>query len=191
MLTFEQFLQENPQYYKGTHSYQKDTKFIPISRNNIQRYEVLGSAGNLQFMLDPSGSVGYVFDDLDLKSKLHHISPIMHVHLRDSGYKNLPQAHHLRIKKNYAQQGVATLWYKLYVNNKGPIVSDTQHLEGGKNLWKSFLMHPEEGIEISILNLDTQQVTPVTSSDNFDELEKQIWSEDESKRNIVMLMQKK
>ena len=188
MSTFAQYLKEKPQYYPGRIVYQKDSKFIKISRNNLSRYEVLGDVGGFLFLVDPSNSAGYVFDDADVRGTSHAITPVMHLSLRDSGFNNLRQAYKLRIKSTYSQQNIATTWYKLYVKNKGGIVSDTEHLEGGKTLWKSFLSHPGEGYQVSIVNLDTKQEMPITTTADIDQLEKDIWSKDKSKRNIVLVL---
>lgn len=185
MITFAQFLKEAPQYYPGPVTYQKDSKFTPISRGNISSYDVLGEYDGLLYLVDPQNSTGFVFDVNDLKTDSAFVTPVLRLLLRDSGIEGLRQAYQLRIKERYARKNVASTWYKLYTKQRGGIVSDIEHLEGGKNLWKSFLLRPGE-FNISLYNLDTKQYIPITPST----VDHDIWSIDGSKRNIVLVLKK-
>jgi hypothetical protein len=187
MQTFEQFfLTEMPQHYAGDVVYQKPTKFIPISLRNISSYKVLGERDGLVFVVDADNTTGFVFDVADLKSGSQTAIPVMRVSLRDSGINNLKQAHHLRIRQEYAQKNITTTWYQLYVNAFGGIVSDAEHLEGGKNLWKSFIKATGKGYITTLYNKATGESKPVDSATS----DSDIWSMDASKRDTVIVMVK-
>jgi hypothetical protein len=69
----------------------------------------------------------------------------------------------------------------------GGIVSDFEHLEGGKVLWRSFVNSAvSRGYKISSYNLDTQESTPVGPQTPDSE----IWSYGPEKKRIVLVMER-
>lgn len=187
--TGKSLLKEMPQYYRGKVSYQKDSKFIPISMANFKSYEILGEDAELVFCVDASHTTGFVFAQDDVKrSPRAGMVPLMRVALRETPLKGYKQAYALRIQERASRKGIATSWYLLYVNRFGGIVSDFEHLEGGKILWKSFLETAAlRNLKISTYNFDTGELTPINAANISDE---EIWSEDDSKRNLVIVLEK-
>jgi len=137
--SFKQFLlTEMPQHYKGDIAYQKDTKFLPVSKNNIGRFIELGQDEHHVYYVHPELTYGYVFNIEDLESDQKHIRPIMSLQLRDSGVGDLRQPFRLRIMAGASQQGITKAWYYNYINKYGGLVSDIEHLEGGKTSLEVF-----------------------------------------------------
>lgn len=186
MQSFAQFLVEMPQHYPGKVTYQKDGKFIPISSRNAHEFKVLGDDGDFVFTLDTSGNAGYIFLLKDFSGDAQHIVPVLRVLLRDSGIEDYKQAHSLRIRESFAKNNLTTHWYLLYIEKVGPIVSDTEHLEGGYILWKSFLKMSKSGkVKLSIYDREKKEETPV-----INQSEEDIWKQDSSGKNIVLIMRK-
>lgn len=129
-----------PQYHPGEVVYQKDTRFTPISMGNFSSYVLLGQDATFTYAVNPKHPTGFVFtnEDVEKRPRLGMV-PVMHVHLRDSGIKVYKQAYRLRIRQSFARQGVATGWYLQYVSASGGMVSDLDHLEGGKALRRSIV----------------------------------------------------
>lgn len=186
--TGAQIIQEMPQYYPGKISYQKDSKFIPISMRNFQGYTILGEDAEFIFAIDSHGTTGFVFSKMDIKrAPRSGVIPVLRVALRDSEILGLKQAHALRIRASYSQKGIATAWYMLYVEKYGGIVSDFEHLEGGKRLWKSFIdTAVDRGLKVSTYNLDNNKETPVGPETP----EAEIWSKDQALHNQLLVLQK-
>jgi len=178
-------VQEAPQYYPGEMVYQHDLKFNPISSGNIRSYEVLGQDAEMVYMLNAAGSSGFVFAEADLRGPLHDVVPVMSVLLRDTGIKGYKQAYRLRIRQSFSRRSVATRWYMAYVTHHKGIVSDFEHLEGGKSLWRSLVSYAaERGATASLVDTSTGTWTPV----NAQTPDSAIWSEDEQlKRNVLVL----
>lgn len=189
MKTFSQYiLEEMPQHYPSDIIYQKDSKFTPISVRNITDYVVLGELDEFLYVVHPKQTMGFVFYVPDLQKKLQDVIPVMRVSLRDTvlDYK---QAHFLRIRESYAKSNVTSTWYNLYVDKYKGIVSDNEHLEGGKRLWMSFIkraaMNPEYMVsKIDLNNIENKhKVTTETP-------ESEIWSFDTKNKNIVLVYEK-
>ena len=182
MKTFKEFLLEMPKHYPGNITYQKDNKFTPISLRNIQDYTVLHDDGEFVYMVDPHNTTGFVFPLSDLDTTTLVI-PAMRVSLRDSGVKNYKQAFYLRIRETYSKKNITSTWYNYYVKMFGGIVSDNEHLEGGKALWKSFIRNNED---VYLVDTDTNRIILI----NKDWRDDMIWSTNDSKKNIVIVFER-
>ena len=112
--------------------------------------------------------------------------PVLFLELRDSGIKDYKQAYHLRIRQDFASRNVATTWYRKYVDTFGGIVSDFEHPEGGKVLWRSFVNAVGRGYDLYAYNLDSGESTPVgpTTPDS------DIWSTGPEKKRVVLVMER-
>lgn len=190
MQTFAEFLAEMPQHYAGDVVYQKDARFQPISIRNISDYIKLGESGGFIYTVSPNSNFGFVFNIDELRQAKHQVLPAMHVQLRETplGFK---QPHHLRIRRAYSRLNVASTWYDLYIQLYGGIVSDREHLEGGKKLWQSFIKKAEHNpnYQIYSYNLATNQV--VNPSITTSTPESEIWSSDASNKDIVLVLKYK
>lgn len=180
-------LQESPQLYPGSVVYALDSKFRPITARNFSEYTVLRHDTTFTYALDPQHTTGFVFTNADvLRKPSTGMVPVLHVQLRDSGIKGYKQAHHLRIRYTYSMKGVATGWYLAYVHVYGGVVSDFEHLEGGKSLWKSFVRTAlDRGFIISAVDTKTGVSFPL-SADTPDSV---LWSTDASKRSLVLVLE--
>lgn len=181
-----EMLLEMPQYYPGSGmTYQKDSKFTRISVGNFRRYRVLHQDSAYTYVLGPTGSFGFVFSNSDIENPPSAgLLPVLSLELRDSGIKGYKQAHHLRIRQDFASRNVATTWYCKYVDLMGGIVSDFEHLEGGKVLWRSFV-NVMRGYKMSAYNMDTGEsmlVGPNTP-------DSEIWSIGPEKKHMVLVME--
>jgi hypothetical protein len=110
----------------------------------------------------------------------------MTLSLRPADIKSYKQAYRLRIRENFSIMGVATHWYFSYARKFGGIVSDFEHLEGGKALWKSFVRTADDnGFKISLVNSRTGTWMPIDSStpDGF------IWSRDDTLFTDVIVLE--
>lgn len=180
-------LLESPQHYPGDVVYQKDSRFGTISPGNLASYEVLGSDSRFLYTLNPKGPTGYVFaaQDVEHGSRLGYV-PVMHVSLRDEPITGYKQAHHLRIRESYARAGAAMGWYIAYVAQNGGIVSDFEHLEGGRVFWRAIVNRgADRGMRVSLLDANTGQRWPV-GPDTPDDA---IWSDDKSGRNLLIVLE--
>lgn len=190
-------LNEMPIQYSGDITYQGDHKFTRISLNNFKSYHVLGRDGTFTYMLSSNGRFGVVFLNSDIEKAMNEKSgervtllPVLSLELRDSGVKEYMQAYHLRIRKDFARRNVATTWYSKYVDVMGGIVSDSQHLSGGKTLWRSFIDASGFGYNISLYNLHTGKSIPVDSSTSDSEIWSTYKSNEPSKEHLVLIMEK-
>lgn len=193
-----EFLIEMPQHYSGALVYQKDSKFIPQSLGNISRMEVLGQAGDFLFLVHPkqtSGSVFLLTDIFDSKGEyhqdVHEVLPVLSLSLRDSDVLHFKQAFRLRIRESYGGEKAASLWYQFYLKRFGNIVSDIEHLEGGKQLWKSFIKSTEflENSKISSFDVDKKKIVHEEVTINTPENE--LWSQDNSLKSLVLVYSKR
>ena len=183
-----EMLLEMPQHYKGDVTYQKDSKFTRISQGNFKRYAVLHQDQRYTYTLGPVGTFGHVFETSEiLNPPALGMLPVMSVELRDTNIKGYKQAHHLRIRESQSSRGVATTWYCKYVDFAGGIVSDFEHLEGGKIMWRSFVKAAaDRGYVISLHDTQTGKSVPVgAKTSDFD-----IWSEGPEKRHLVLVMER-
>jgi hypothetical protein len=189
MKNFSQYiLEEMPQYYPGDVTYQKDSKFTPISMRNISDYIVLGELDEFVYVVHPDQTMGFVFNISDLQKKENTVIPVMRVSLRDTplGYK---QAHFLRIREAFSKSNVTSTWYNLYIDKFGGIVSDNEHLEGGKRLWRSFIKKAtaDPTYKISKVDLNTMEYSDFITTNTP---ESEIWSVDASKKGTVLVYEK-
>jgi hypothetical protein len=152
-------IREMPQVYPGEIGFQEDTQFTPISVRNFRDYTILGRDMDCTYAVDPQCTTGFVLSNVDIASKPSlGMVPAMHVVLRESFLKPYKQACRLRIRYSFAMKGVATTWYLLFADKYGGIVSDFEHLGGGKAIWKSFVRTAfDRGLRISIV--DTEKGT--------------------------------
>ena len=185
MKSFKQFLLEMPQHYPGNVTYQKDNKFTPISLRNVMDYTVLHDDGEYVYMVDPGQTTGYVFDLNDLRKDAQHILPVMRLSLRSTTIKGYKQAHYLRIREAFAKNNITSTWYNHYVMKFGGIVSDMEHLEGGKMLWQSFIKKAlsDPLFNVYLVDTTTDKRFPITK----DTTENEIWSKDSSLKNLVIV----
>lgn len=158
--TFKEFLLEMPVEYPGEIKYMADEKFPVISLSNIDSYEELGFDDKFIYKLNED--TGFVFKQEDYENATGSIGckPVLRLSLRD-GILGMKQAHHLRGRKVSARQDVAKTWYYLYAKAKGGVVSDFEHLQGGKALWMSLI---KTGHVTSCWK-DSTKETPVTEAD--------------------------
>lgn len=170
-----------PQHYPGNITYQKDNKFTPISIRNITDYNIIHDDGDFVYMVDSGQTTGYVFDINDLQKRNQHVLPVMRVSLRDTPIKGYKQAFHLRIREAYSKNNITSNWYDNYVKHYGGIVSDCEHLEGGKQLWKSFIKKAPNNVYL--YDLATNEQIPIASEMNDED----IWSKDSTKKNLVIV----
>lgn len=179
-----ELLVEMPQYYPGQITYQSDKKFFPISKNNISTYKKIGDNGDYSFFVHPSGDRGYVFSNSELKDSENDVQPSMVVSFRDTSF-GFKQAHSLRIRSKDARQNLATIFYILYVETFGGIVSDKEHLEGGKTLWRSLINNADSrNLKVFIVKNNEKIKIDKTTPDN------EIWSVGPDKKENVIILQK-
>lgn len=168
----------------GKMTYQKDSKFIPISVRNVGDYTVLGTDDKgMVYLVSEHSTFGFIFNQSDLMSGNQHAVPIAHVQLRDTkfGYK---QAHNLRIRESYAKLGSVSQWYTLYVEKFGGVVCDNEHLDGGKMLWQSFI---KSSHKLTLANSNTgETIKQVDKSTD----ESELWATDSSIKDLVLIMEK-
>ena len=181
-------LLEMPQYYPAQIVYRQDRNFTPISMGNFGRYHTLGEDDTYIYTRGAGGGYGKAFARDDVKNPTDlGIKPAMTVELRDSLIKGYKQAHSLRIRQSHASHHVATKWYLFYVDRMGGIVSDFEHLEGGKALWRSLV----NGARSRGYNMTLQDTVTGQSVDVGRETpDTQIWSKDFGKKHLVLVMEK-
>jgi hypothetical protein len=189
MKSFKEFLlTEMPQYYKGDVIYQKADKFREISLNNIENMNLIYEDTEYVYLVHKERTTGFVFDKVDIEKAIKNptvtlVRPIMSLALRNV-LDGLKQVHRLRIQQGYSRSNITTTWYKNYIKEFGAIVSDTEHLEGGKILWRSFI---NSGLfNVSLYNTDENKTVMKSIPSDIDDGE--IWSSDDSKRNLVMIL---
>ncbi|GEM_PF-2473979 len=180
-------LKESPQYYPGKLAYQADAKFQRISPDNYRSYRSVGEDRQYSYVISTFGNFGFVFDQKDIAHPPRAgMLPVMVVALHDSGIKGYMQASRLRIREGYARFGVTTQWYIHYVRSLGGVVSDFEHLEGGKRLWRSFVRTAaDNGLKISLVDTQTNEWTEV----DHDTPEEAIWSTDKAHYSTVLVME--
>ena len=186
--TFKEHILAMPQHYPGKVHYQNDAKFTPISLGNIESYIPIGRDDRFSYFVKPQHNTGFIFQNEDLASGYQHALPVMTVSLRNSGINELQQAYELRIRGNFSRENLTTSWYVYFINRVGGIVSDAEHLQGGKMLWKSFIKIATNDPALSITLLDkttgiSQAVTAATP-------DSEIWSVGDSKKNLVLVFRK-
>lgn len=189
MKSFKEYiLEEMPQYYPSEVTYQKDSKFTPISVRNLNDYTVLGEVDEFLYVVHPEQTMGFVFYIPDLQKKEQTVIPVMRVSLRDTPLK-YKQAHFLRIRESFSKSNITSTWYNLYVDKFGGIVSDNEHLEGGKNLWMSFIkkVTNDPSYRIYSVDLDNGERSGNITTETP---ESEIWSLDSSNKNKVMVYEK-
>lgn len=185
-LTAAQLL-EMPQHYPGNVIYQSKLKFVPISRRNFGSHIVIGQDGFYTYVVDLSQTTGFVFVSADIESEALEFVPVMQLQLRKSSLDGLRQAFRLRIQEEHARKGIATTWYVLFAQTFGGIVSDFEHLEGGKNLWRAFVDKAAyRGLTIHAVDTLTGESVPVGPETSDDA----IWSTDQSKRSTVLVLRR-
>ena len=186
--TGKSLLEMPPQYYPGEITYQKDSLFTPISVRNFGDYIILGADSDLAYCIDPQHTTGFAFrsEDIAAKPSLGMV-PALRLSLRDSGIRAYKQAYKLRIREDFALKGVATTWYLSYVERFEGIVSDFDHLEGGKCLWKSFIRTAiGRGLSISVMETTTGEARAVDSNTP----EEEVWTTTLVKRSTVLVLER-
>lgn len=181
-------LVESPQLHDSPIVYMSDAKFTPTSLRNFGDYILLDRDDQFSYVAHPDMSFGYVFDSKDVAEiPSLGLFPVLRLQLRDSSLKGYKQAFRLRIRESYAKQGVASNWYFAYVAKIGGIVSDTEHLEGGKRLWKSFVRTAaDRGLRISLVDTASGTWTPVDGSTPDDV----IWTTSPAGKLRVLVLEK-
>jgi hypothetical protein len=175
---------EMPQHYPGDIHYQAEGKFVPISKNNVKSYIFLGSDGDYTFYLHPSKENGYVFRNDNLEDSGNDVQPSMIVSLRDTPF-GFKQAHKLRIKEKDSRRNITTTWYLLYAQREGGVVSDFEHLEGGKTLWRS-LVNNAESRGFKVFLLKNSEKLPISKETPDSE----IWNTDPSGRQTLIMLER-
>ena len=183
--TLARQLFEMPQYYPGAVVYQTPLKFTPISLRNFESYEVLGQDSFYVYVVDPQHTMGFAFDLSDVEAQPQAgLVPALQLQLRDSGIDGLRQAFRLRVQEAHARRGVATSWYVLFAARYG-LVSDFEHLEGGKQLWRSLVDNAtRRGLRVFLADAQTgerHEIGPETADED-------IWSADEAKKNWLLIL---
>lgn len=185
-------LLESPQYYPGKITYMRDTQFSAISPGNLRAYTVLGQDEQFLYTVTPEHTAGFVFALEDLQSMdAQGAIPVLRLELRAIRLPGKPgvfqQAHRLRIRQAYSRQNIATHWYLFHAEHFGSIVSDFEHLEGGKTLWRSLVNGAAvRGLRVSLVDTVSGQSTPVGPST----LDADIWSLDSAHRSKVLVLEK-
>ena len=179
-----------PQYYHGSVTYQKDDKFIPVPTRNFDDYEVIGRSEDLTYFLHPCDSFGFVVDNEELAAGNLTVVPVMKLKLTavTIGGTKLKQVSQLRIRESYSRIGVARDWYANYVRQFTGIVSDCEHLEGGKLLWQSLIKLADESADFSVsmhLLPSGEKIAAITRTTP----ESDIWSNDGLNKNQVLVFQ--
>jgi len=171
----------------------RDSKFTPVSLRNLTEYPVLSSDDLFTYVVDPYQTRGYVLANPELatakesKRKSEAVMPVMTVTLHNSEFKGYKQARNLRIRQTYSVKGVAKTWYCVYALAYGGIVSDFEHLEGGKRLWRSLVNTADRyGLKASAIDTVTGDWLPV----NQDTPDEEIWSTTYEGRRIVLALEK-
>ena len=178
-----------PKYYPGKFEYQKDSKFESISVRNALSYIVLDQDREYTHLIHPGQGGGFVFLTSELEDGRQHAVPVMRVSLRDTQIKGYKQAHYLRIRESFATCNTTTKWYALYVERYGGVVSDREHLEGGKALWRAFTKMAESfRFKVSLVNIQTQEVLIADVAASTTDAE--IWSTDSALIDAVMVMER-
>jgi hypothetical protein len=191
MKSFAQYvLEEMPKYYPGEIIYQSDAKFTPISVRNLQDYNVIGESDGFIYVVHPDQTMGFVFLLEDTQKNNKEIVPVLRVALRDTDIKNYKQAFQLRIRKSFSKANITSSWYNYYVNAFGGIVSDAEHLEGGKTLWKSFIKNATNNPSYVVSIIDTNSGEVVIPHVTINTPESDIWSIDNARKNIVLVYEK-
>lgn len=178
-------IDETPQYLPGAVSYQADVRFPPVSRGNLKAYTILGKDDVCVYMVDPGLEFGYVFDRQDYESKSPSCLAVMALKLRPAPLQGYRQAYNLRIRQSYARHNVTTTWYLLYTQKYGGIVSDYEHLTGGKRLWRSLVNNASwRNMKAELYDADTHERIDI----NKDTPDSHIWSTDRKRRNQVIVL---
>ena len=185
-----QALRESPQYFSGDYMYRDDSQFAPVSKNNYSTYTEIYADERYTYAVGTSHRNGYVILTSEHNSdSVRFYSPVMVLGLRDTRIKGYRQAYGLRIRKSHARYGIATQWYVSYAKKFGGIVSDFEHLEGGKNLWRSFVDKAEtHGLKISYVDslyAPDKQVPVDANTPDSD-----IWTTDEVLRQRLLVLEK-
>ncbi len=82
---------------------------------------------------------------------------------------------------------MASTWYAKYVERMGGIVSDFEHLEGGKAFWRSLVnTAADRGLIVSLYDTKTGQSVSVGAKTP----DLSIWSKDASKKHLVLVLEK-
>jgi len=185
--TVKQWL-EKPQLHTGAVVYLKDSKFRPNSLRNIGDHTLLGMDTDFIYIAHPCVSFGFVYTLSDMASKSNiGIFPILSVQLSDSGIDGYKQASHMHIRQSHAQLRMATKWYVRYVQMFDGIVSDFEHLEGGKAHWKPLVQTAiEHGLRAYVVDAETGARTPV----NQNTPDAAIWSLNDANRKVMLLLEK-
>lgn len=185
---YEQMLRETPQYFPGSITYQRASKFLPITLRNFRSYTPLGTDGVYTFTTTPTRNAGYAFSNADIRHcPREGMAPVLQLELREGPVRGYRQAFRLRIREEHARRGVATGWYAAYVERFGGIVSDHEHLEGGKQLWRSFVDTAQaRGLRVTLVDIRTGTSVAVDA----DTADTAIWSRDASKKNQVLVLEK-
>lgn len=181
-------LMEAPQYYAGNVAYMRPEKFARTSPRNFDSYALLGQDSAFTYVVSPLLTVGFAYSNADVaeRSELGMV-PVLTVMLRDSGYRGYRQAHHLRIREAFARLGVATNWYLLFVQSQGGIVSDFEHLEGGRLLWRSLVDKAEaRGFHASLLDRRTEATKPVSAQTPDSE----VWAASPAGRDLLLVLER-
>ena len=113
-------------------SYQRATKFLPISARNLQSYVQLGTDGVYTFTVTPALNAGYAFANTEITvSPRSGLAPVIQLELGDAGIKGYKRIARLRVRDDHSGLGALAGWYAAYVNRFGGIVNDSAHFEEG------------------------------------------------------------
>lgn len=180
-------LSEMPQHYSGPVIYMKDAKFEQCSIANAKTYVGLGTDDHLVYMVDQHQTFGYVFEEEDLVSSRQSMLPVMKVRLRETPFGQFRQAFGLRIREKYARNRIATTWYLKYVQKFGGVVSDREHLQGGKILWRSLINYTaaDPTLQVQVGDWETGQILGPVTSETPDH---EVWSADDTLADRVLIL---
>ena len=183
-------LRESPQYLPGEYTYRDDSKFEPVSKRNFSTYIVIYADDDFTYAVDSNHRRGYVILTSEHDNDaVRAYTPVLVLGLRDTKIKGYKQAYGLRIRKSYAKIGIAAKWYVEYAKKFGGIVSDFEHLEGGKNLWRSFVnkadLHSLKISYVDSLYAPDKQVHVDANTPDSD-----IWTTDEVFRQRLLVLEK-
>lgn len=180
-------LLEAPQHYAGDVVYMRPENFGKTSRGNFASYTLLGNDHRFVYVVNSQLTAGAVFLASDVESDATDFVPVTSLLLRESPYRGYRQAYRLRVRKDYARLNASTNWYLLFVQRYGGIVSDAEHLEGGRLLWRSLLDGAaSRGFRASVFDTTTGTKAPISSETADTEL----WTADQAGRQKLLVLER-
>lgn len=113
-------------------TYQRATKFLPISGRNLESYVQLGTDGVYTFAVTPAQNAGYAFANAEIAAcPRSGVAPVIQLELSDAGIRGYMRAARVRVRQGHAGQGALAGWYAAYVSRFVGIVNESAQFEEG------------------------------------------------------------